>query len=125
SLELRIEGEAQGLFDVRRVGRVICNLVTNAPQHGTPSGPVQVVLRGAPDAVELSVHNQGAPIAPERLTSLFAPTRAGSGPGARSVSLGLYISREIALAHGGSIEARSLAGEGTTFTVRLPKRPPA
>jgi signal transduction histidine kinase len=72
----------------------------------------------------IEVHNAGRPIADEDRARLFEPFQRGthaSAYSARSIGLGLYISREIVAAHGGSIEVRSTAGEGTTFTVRLPR----
>ena len=60
------------------------------------------------------------------LPSLFEPFRRGrhAGSGAGSVGLGLYITRQLVLAHGGGITVTSHEGEGTRFTVRLPRRAP-
>jgi len=80
----------------------------------------------------LSVHNAGVPIPPKLLATIFDPmlrhaTTAESttrrAPG--SIGLGLYIVREIVDAHGGTIGITSTTHEGTTFTVRLPRQPPA
>ncbi len=67
--------------------------------------------------------NAGNPIPPETLSNLFEPYRRGPEAGACQGSLGpgLFITRQIALAHGGSIHVRSTLEEGTTFTVRLPR----
>ena len=77
----------------------------------------------------LSVHNEGAPIPPEALPTLFDPlarhatveTALQRAPG--SIGLGLYIVREIVNAKGGTITVISTAQEGTTFTVRIPRQP--
>ena len=70
----------------------------------------------------LSVRNAGAPIAPEMMPTLFEPFKRGArGPGLRNLGLGLYIVRQIAVAHGGIVEARSSAEEGTEFRVLLPR----
>ena len=61
---------------------------------------------------------------PDDQERLFEPFQRGAqsaSSSGHSVGLGLYISREIAAAHGGTIDVRSTAGEGTTFTVRLPR----
>ncbi len=59
------------------------------------------------------------------LANLFEPYRRGPGAGASrgSLGLGLFITRQIVLAHDGDIEVRSTLEEGTTFTVRLPRHP--
>ncbi|ATB28144.1 sensor histidine kinase [Melittangium boletus] len=122
------EGEAQGAWDADRIAQVITNLVGNAVQHSPPASPVRVDSRGVDGEVRLSIHNEGVPIPEEELPSLFEPFRRGrrAGGGSGSVGLGLFITRRIVEAHGGSIEVRSREGEGTTFTVRLPRtgRPP-
>ena len=121
------EGEGQGEGDADRMAQVITNLVGNAVQHSPESSPVSVRSRGLEDALLLSIHNEGAPIPGEDLATLFEPFRRGrsAGGGAPgSVGLGLFITRRIVEAHGGSIEVRSREGEGTTFTVRLPRSRP-
>jgi signal transduction histidine kinase len=82
-----------------------------------------VRLDGSGDIVELTVHNDGEPIPADVLPAIFDPFRRGSEHRERSESLGLglFIVHEIVRAHGGTIEARSAADEGTTFTVKLPR----
>ena len=74
------------------------------------------------DRVEVSVHNHGTPIPEALLPHLFEPMVRGAEAGARAkgVGLGLYIVREIARAHGGTVRVESRAGDGTTFTLSLP-----
>ena len=79
----------------------------------------------------LSVHNEGVPIPPDLLPTIFDPLKryatresaAERSPG--SIGLGLYIVREIVVAKGGTVEVASTAEEGTTFTVRIPRFLPA
>jgi len=111
--------------DADRVEQVLGNLLANALQHGAPGAPVALsVGEAAPGQAVVLVHNEGSPIPPELLPHLFDPFRRGADTGG-GLGLGLYIARAIVVAHGGSIEARSSAGEGTTFVVRLPARPAA
>jgi signal transduction histidine kinase len=132
------DGDLRGQWDVDRLRQVVANLVGNAIQHGT--GPVDLAARaergeggeageraeeGEGGYVVLSVHNGGAPIPPEALPTLFEPLVRGREEGASrrhgSIGLGLYIAREVVTAHGGTIDVTSSAGQGTTFTVRLPR----
>ncbi len=107
--------------DPDRLAQAISNLVGNALQHGPRDARVTVSVRGAADAVELCVHNDGPPIRPDLLEVIFEPFRQGCPGGeAGSVGLGLFIVREVMRAHGGSVEVRSSASEGTAFTIRLP-----
>jgi signal transduction histidine kinase len=105
--------------DPDRIGQVASNLVGNAVKHSAPGGRVAVrVTREQADAL-LSVYNEGPAIPSERLEHIFEPFVVyGSAP-RDGLGLGLYISREIVQAHGGSIRVASDAG-GTRFTVRLP-----
>jgi PAS domain S-box-containing protein len=122
-LELVVGGDGWGWWDADRLAQVVGNLLSNALHHGRPDTPVRLEVRGSESEVELSVHNEGAAIPAGLQTTLFQPFRHGTtGKAAtRSVGLGLYIVRQVARAHGGEVEVRSLEGEGTTFTVRLPR----
>ena len=87
-----------------------------------------LTTRGGPEEILMEVHNDGTPIAPEDRSRLFEPFQRGVAPGSggdRSIGLGLFIASQIAKSHGGSIAVHSTAEEGTLFTVRLPRRPPA
>ena len=106
---------------------MISNLLSNALQYSPPGTPVRVENHGEEDAVVLKVHNTGAPIPQDMLPGLFEPLERGPEVGEnreRSIGLGLYIVRQLVLAHGGSVDVHSTPTEGTTFTVRLPRRPP-
>jgi signal transduction histidine kinase len=73
--------------------------------------------------VTLDVHNRGAPIPAGLVPLLFEPFRRGDGrAGQKSLGLGLNISWQIVTAHGGVIDVRSPDGDGTTFSVWLPRR---
>jgi signal transduction histidine kinase len=116
-----------GVWDRDRIAQVIQNVLSNALQYGSPDAPVRVTLRDEPDHVRLEVHNHGPAIPPEVLARLFEPFRRGSSSANRTkgLGLGLYIARQVVLAHGGTVDVRSSDGDGTTFTVRLPREPPA
>jgi signal transduction histidine kinase len=129
-LRLHLEGEVNGVWDAARIRQVISNLIGNAIQHGSPEAPIDLSVApagsGPGGAVAISVHNEGAPIPPDLLPTIFDPLRryatresaAERSPG--SIGLGLYIVREIVAAKGGTVEVTSTE-KGTTFTVRIPR----
>jgi signal transduction histidine kinase len=116
-------GDLEGVWDPDRLGQVVSNLVENALRHGAADVEVRVTVEGDAHAVALSVHNGGSPVPAGLAPVLFDPFRRGDGDAARSsgLGLGLYIAREIAVAHGGTIDFASSEAEGTTFTLRLPR----
>jgi PAS domain S-box-containing protein len=113
--------------DRDRLAQVVSNLVGNALEHGDPTKPVSVRLIAKGDAIELSVHNVGAPIPPALLPTLFEPFRLTIARGARSrgLGLGLFITQQIVVAHGGQVLVDSTPERGTTFRVVLPRAPVA
>jgi signal transduction histidine kinase len=122
-------GNAVGTWDRDRLGQLVSNLAANACQHGTIGSPVRVRLDGSePDGVRLEVSNHGM-IAPELLPFIFDPLqtdggRPGGRQGASGLGLGLYITQQIAVAHGGTIDVQSDESRGTRFTVDLPRHAP-
>ncbi|WP_375745097.1 ATP-binding protein [Corallococcus interemptor] len=124
----RRSGSGLGVWDPDRLGQLAQNLVTNALKYSPRDTAIQVETHGGDDAVSLSIHNEGAPISPERMSRLFEPLQRASGevdPSSRSIGLGLYIVKQLVEAHRGIITVTSTAEEGTTFTVRLPRDLPA
>ncbi|MEO6237299.1 MAG: HAMP domain-containing sensor histidine kinase, partial [Vicinamibacterales bacterium] len=107
--------------DRARIGQLVSNLLANALTHGEPGGPIDVRAR-VDQEFELSISNRGAAIAPATLNRLFQPFARGADPSeSQGLGLGLYISSQIARAHGGTLEARSDDLE-TRFTLRMPAR---
>ena len=128
TLHFNSRGDLTCNWDAARIRQVISNLLGNALQHGSPKGPVELSAASEGSTVVLSVHNEGAPIPPEALPTLFDPlvrhatveSALKRAPG--SIGLGLYIVREIVNAKGGTITVASTAQAGTTFTVRIPRQ---
>ena len=121
-LELRVDGDCQGSYDVKRIRQLFGNLVTNAIQYGAPDIPVRVTLVGKDSQLRLEISNGGPGIDQETLMQLFEPLkRATTNRNHPGLGLGLYIVREIAKGHGGVAEARSDDRE-TVFSVRLPRK---
>lgn len=125
NLRLEARGELEGEWDRGRLGQAMSNLVQNAVLHGADA-PVTVTLRGETDEVVASIHNAGSAIPDADRQRIFDPfVQAAStdrvGRPKLGLGLGLYIAREIARAHGGSIMVSSSAQAGTTFDVHLPR----
>lgn len=119
-IELAPGPACEGWWDRDRLEQLVHNLVANALQHGAP--PVRVTLRAERDEVVLDVANgnAGAPIAPEAMPRLFEPFGRRDGERRSGLGLGLFITRSIAEAHGGTVDVTS-SPEVTRFTVRLPR----
>jgi PAS domain S-box-containing protein len=116
-------GQTTGVWDSDRLLQVFSNLLGNALQHGVPGASVSITVDGSVDErVQISVHNMGA-IPAALLANLFEPMTGGEHRQEKSqgLGLGLYISREIAMAHGGSLEVQSSDAEGTVFILTLPR----
>lgn len=117
-------GDLRGRWDSARLEQALENLVGNAIQHGDRGSPIDVTARGDAAEVVLVVHNTGVPIPGDKLPELFNPmgtvrrTRRATDD---HLGIGLFIAHEVVTARGGRIDVRSTAGEGTTFTVHLPR----
>jgi signal transduction histidine kinase len=123
-LNLDIEEGIEGEWDAGRIGQLLSNLMQNALTYGSRQEGVTVKLAATPEFVELSVNNKGRLIAPADRERIFEPRSRGRREDEQrapeGLGLGLYICREIAKAHGGTLSLRSDAESGTTFTARLP-----
>jgi sigma-B regulation protein RsbU (phosphoserine phosphatase) len=114
-------GPGQCVADPERIVQAIGNLVANALNHGPADGAVTVRTEGDANGFRLSVHNPGEPIPAALQARLFEPmVRGDPGSASKGVGLGLYIVRQIAQAHGGTVRVHSAAGSGTTFAIELP-----
>lgn len=125
SIALDVEPATSATWDPDRIAQVLSNLIGNALTHSPADTEVRVSARAEGDLVLVKVHNLGHPIAPGLLDKIFEPFQRGldADTGVKSgLGLGLYITETIVQAHGGSIAVRSSAEEGTTFTLRLPRR---
>ena len=109
--------------DAGRLEQVVLNLLTNAITYAPGTERIDVHLRRAGASAELQVRDYGPGISeadlPNIFSRLYQVSRADRSAGG-GLGLGLYISRELVTAHGGTIDVASTPGQGTTFTVRLP-----
>ena len=126
--DLKTSGDLKGTWDKARIGQLFSNLLGNAVQYGFKGTPICVNVAGTSKDVTLSVHNEGKPIPPDATTKIFeSMTRAEPAEEGEAdtvsvnLGLGLYISKEIVIAHGGAIGVTSSDKDGTTFTAKLPR----
>ena len=114
-------GEAQVEGHPQKLRQIVDNLLRNAAEAAGSGGRVEVRIDADRKGARISFQDSGPGLAPEVLSKLFEPffTTKGTGTG-----LGLAVSRGIAQAHGGEIEAESPPGGGARFTVWLPAVPP-
>lgn len=111
--------------DRERVQQILFNLISNAVKFSDPGDRVQLDCRVTDETVTLEVIDTGHGIPPEKLESIFDPfvqvTPNLSADGAGGAGLGLAISRELARGMDGELTAESEVGEGSTFTLTLPR----
>jgi two-component system CheB/CheR fusion protein len=125
---IRLDAAAPSLpvnGDARRLQQVLFNLLGNAVLHAPDTQFVDVRLRRVDDRAELQVQDYGPGIPAADHETIFSRFHqvAGQGTSGRTgLGLGLFITREIVAAHGGTIAVDSREGDGATFIVRLPLR---
>jgi len=119
-LSLQDHPPVQGCWDEFRIEQVVVNLLTNALRYGGGQ-PVEVSVQYADEQVRIHVRDEGKGIAPADLERIFEPYERGARNGEpKGLGLGLYISRQLAVSHGGELRVTSKPGEGSTFTLILP-----
>jgi sigma-B regulation protein RsbU (phosphoserine phosphatase) len=120
AIESEFAIEAPVDCDPRRVGQLVSNLLGNAITYGAPDKPIRLGAFTANGKFELFIANAGNPIPPAALGKIFEPFERGTlRSSLQGLGLGLYISSEIAKAHGGTLDVSSTAAE-TRFTFRMP-----
>jgi signal transduction histidine kinase len=119
-VHLSLGTEVRGQWDGSRLEQVVVNLLSNAAKYGA-GRPVSIEVDLDEGQARLRVRDEGIGIAAETLPRLFGRFERGvSERHYGGLGLGLYISRQIVEAMGGTIDVRSELGQGALFTVRLP-----
>jgi len=111
--------------DPLRLAQVLSNLLTNAAKYTDPHGTIQIRAIADEKNVEISVTDSGVGLTQEALSAvftMFSQVRSTQDRSEGGLGIGLALSRGVVELHGGTIEARSAGpGEGSQFTVRIPR----
>ncbi|WP_163869932.1 PAS domain-containing sensor histidine kinase [Myxococcus eversor] len=123
TLLMETQGDLRGHWDETRLTQLADTLLGSVLQHSADTTPVLLKLVGAVGGVTLSIRNDSLTVPVEDHATLFEPFRRGRPASAEGLGLGLYIARQVAVAHGGRLTVESSQG-GTRFVVWLPREPP-
>jgi signal transduction histidine kinase len=120
-LHVRVEERVIGRWDRLRLEQIITNLVSNAIRYGL-GNPIEISVEGRGSSAILSVRDRGLGIPREEQEIIFQ--RLERGASVRQTGgfgIGLWVVRKLCAALGGNVEVVSTPGEGSTFTVTLPR----
>jgi signal transduction histidine kinase len=106
--------------DPERLQQVLNNLLDNASKASPPDGPIAISVSQRGDRVSVTMHDSGPGLSEEDLARAFDKFVRGRGSRTVGTGLGLYISRQIVEAHGGTLTAANSMDGGAVFTVDLP-----
>lgn len=121
SFVTEMEENVTGTWDELRVEQIIINLLTNALRYGN-SKPIAITLCTTAETVEIAVRDQGIGIAAAAQQRIFEKfERAETKRVSDGLGMGLYIARQLAEAHQGTLEVESIPDKGSTFRLKLPR----
>ncbi len=123
-IERRVE-EIEVNVDPELLAEAIANLVDNALKYSAEDSTVELAAATDAGTIEIRIRDHGIGIAAEHLPYIFERFYRSERSLSASTSgygLGLFVAREIARAHGGTLEVASAPHAGSTFTIRLPER---
>lgn len=122
-LQVSVTGETNAQVDAARIQLMLKNLVGNALRYSSAAdGPVQLAIHGAAGRVEFRVRDRGPGISPDQRAHIGEPFYRSDASRARETGgtgLGLYLARQVALAHGGDLRLAETDGRGTLFIVDI------
>lgn len=118
-------GGFHGSWGADGLRRAVENLIGNAVKYGASETSIRVSLRGDPATVEITVHNEGSVISANEIPQLFEKFRRSKRAEAGTQSgwgLGLTVVKGVVDAHQGKVRVQSGQGQGTSFTLEIPRR---
>ncbi|ARJ16312.1 ATP-binding protein [Staphylococcus lugdunensis] len=116
--------DALWYYDSDRIDQVLTNLIDNATRYTQSGDTISITSEDTDKYNVLHINDTGSGIAPEHLNLVFDrfyKVEASRTRGKQGTGLGLFICKMIIEEHGGTITVSSVVGEGTTFTIKLPK----
>jgi PAS domain S-box-containing protein len=120
AIALKLDTVIEGEWDRIRIDQAVTNLISNAAKYAMQK-PIEVSARVDGDEVAITVRDQGPGISAEDQQRIFDRFERLAEPlGNRGLGLGLWITRQIVQAHGGTILVESELGKGATFVMKLP-----
>jgi signal transduction histidine kinase len=119
TLDRKIEGPIIGRWDPMRLDQVVTNLIANAIKYGAGK-PIELRVDVEGGKARVIVRDHGIGIAPIDQQRIFDRFERAASLSYGGLGLGLYISRQIVIAHGGAVRVESAPNDGSTFTVELP-----
>jgi signal transduction histidine kinase len=123
-LQLEAEVPVNCHCDPIRISQVTANLISNAIKYA-PGKPIEVSVRRENQNAVIEVRDHGPGIAPKDHRRIFDRFERGNNKSeTQGLGLGLYIAKQIIEAHQGRIEVQSELGQGATFKIIQPQRPP-
>jgi DNA-binding response OmpR family regulator len=114
------EKEVKLWFDVNMLDKVFFNLISNAIKFSSEKGRISIYIRRDPTYVYIDVEDNGIGLSPEETPKIFDQFYQVDHNNGKGSGIGLSLSKEIILLHGGSINVSSQKWKGTTFSVTLP-----
>ena len=108
-------------LDPLRVEQVVANLLENAMKFSPPDSTIEVTVWSEPGSAAFSVRDRGPGIPAELREQVFDRFEQGEAGTNGGLGLGLYVARQVAIAHGGTIEVEDAPGGGARIVVRLPQ----
>lgn len=120
SVILNLKEDIVGHWDLTRIEQVILNILNNAMKYGA-GREIEITTTQVGNKAQLSIKDHGIGIDPKVQKNIFERfRRASSITEYRGIGLGLYITHNIVIAHGGTVTVDSTLGQGSTFLVELP-----
>jgi predicted ATPase/signal transduction histidine kinase len=119
SVSIHESGRLVGRWDRSRVDQILTNLLSNASKFGAGK-PIEIFLGEEAGSARIAVRDHGIGIAPAQQDRIFERFERAASKNYGGLGLGLYISRQLAEAHGGSLRVQSQPGVGSTFILELP-----
>jgi signal transduction histidine kinase len=119
-VDLRLPPAAPGRWDPLRLEQVVVNLLSNALKYGNGK-PIEIAVEVQDGLTRLKVRDGGIGIAAENQVRIFERFERAVSLNYGGLGLGLFIAKQIVVAHGGIIRVESALGSGATFAVELPR----